>query len=104
MKLLYAISELSPMTISKYIENIDMSIQERLFWLEIREPESYGMTHDVWEEKYDEFSSIAELSEEIKNSVSEDMSYVEYEELVSDLQMQIEDFQFTYGGLSRLTI
>lgn len=84
------------------IIQINQCIQSRLYWLEMREPESDGTVYEQWEEKYDEWTEIAEKSEEIIGNL-ENNDY-ELQEAFDELTEMIEDFQLMHKGLSRLKI
>lgn len=103
MKFLDAIATLScgAKCINK-LESINDTIQDRLFWLEMREPESEGSVYDTWEEKFDEFTEIAELSQEILENIENEKFNMK--ENIEELQSLVDNFQIMYGGLSRLKI
>lgn len=101
MKLLEAVENVSLDDLSSFT-SINEAIQDRLMWLEWKEPESDGSVYETWEEKYDEWSEIAELSEDILENM-DDKEY-DLEENIDNLKEMVDDFQIMYGGLSRLKI
>lgn len=82
------------------LESILDCVQDRLDWLEEREPESDGMVYDEWDEKHSEWEEIVETAEELAESENEK----EKMELAGELREKIEDFQMMYKGISRLVI
>lgn len=101
MKLLESINSLSSNNLS-CLKSINKAIQDRLFWLEMREPDSDGSVYDSWEEKYDEFEEIAEKSSELLENINNDNYDIEIS--INELKEMICDFQLIYGGLSRIKI
>jgi protein subunit release factor A len=79
-------------------EAVRDTIETRLWWMDAREPESDGIKHENWEEKYDALSEILDKAEELMEIINTDKA----EELAKELQNDIYDFQEEYGGLSRL--
>ena len=97
MKLLHAI-EVVTADDMKLIESIRDCISERVDWLNEREPESSGMVYDEWSEKESEMSYILDY---LENLLNEDK--VDADELNAAM-LRIEDYQMSYGGLSRLKV
>lgn len=103
MKLLEAVEMLSVDNINeKIIHAICDCIQDRLFWLELREPESDGLVYETWEEKYEELSDILEIAENVRDEYKNKSDNLE--DSIDDLQSQIDEYQLLYGGLSRLKV
>ena len=73
------------------IEDLKQCLLDRITFEELREPDSDGYTHDLWEERIDELSDMYD-------QLDED------EENLEDVKDSIRDFQLTYGGLSRLKL
>lgn len=97
MKLLYAIKTVDILNI-ELIQQIYECINERLIWLEFREPESDGIVHDNWEEKYDD---LQDIKDNLENWINEDSKN---EKELEDIMESIQDYHYIYGGLSRLTV
>ena len=70
-------------------------------WLEEREPESSGITHDNWDEKYEDWNDLCDLCEEIILLKNSDQDATEEME---DLCDNIWAFHYSYGGISRLKV
>lgn len=77
------------------MEAIKTVIEERISWLEYREPEYDGAVHDEWDEKIDALNEILDEINDMKDSVNDTLDNI------NDL---ISDYQMIYGGLSRLKI
>lgn len=93
-KMLEAVDDLSFRNLY-LLSPIRDAIEERISWLEDREPESDGAVHDEWEEKIDALDEILEEIDNVENAVND---------LLDDIKELISDYQLTYGGLSRLKI
>lgn len=105
LNLLKAVQELS-IDNSTYIEQINEVIEDRLIWLEEREPNS-DAAYDRWAEKYDDWDDIVNLSEIIYDRLKGDSVWLclkQLEENIDQLKEFIEDYQLNYGGLSRLYV
>lgn len=98
MKLFDAIRNVS-IDDTDMIERITDCIDERISWMEDREPESSGEVYDAWSEKYDDLSEIKDLLDQILTPGTEDAADLLYE-AVAD----IETFHAVHGGLSRLKV
>lgn len=99
-----AVQELSINNLT-YMEQINEIIQDRLIWLEEREPDSDGAAYDKWAEKYDDWDDIVDLSERIYETSKGDSDWLclkLFENNINKLKEFIEDYQLNYGGLSRL--
>ena len=99
MKLLDAVKELRIDNLS-LMNRVYNTLENRLDWLSDREPESYGIVYDVWSEKYENLQEIIDIFEEFKDETDIEKK----EDLIEEIQNGIENYQFTYGGLSRLKI
>lgn len=99
MKLLKAIEEIR-CNDKDIIEDIKICLEDRLEWLEDREPEYSGEVYDMWEDKCNDLQEILDLFEDYDDE--EDMD--EKANIIKDICSQIKDYQYMYGGLSRLTI
>lgn len=86
----------------KNLYDVKYVVEDRLDWLEDREPESYGQTHDDWEDKYNDLQDILdELAELDDDEHNEDEKVEEKWRSVLD---SIKRYQSYHGGLSRLHI
>lgn len=114
MKLLEAVS-IVEITDKKLLERIYYVLEDRKDTLECQEPiGSSDFFYEKWEEKFDEFSSIfddytsiieelgiidgdddVELSEDDVNRLTKELD---------DVKLNLEAYQFEYGGLKRLTV
>ena len=98
MKLLYAIK-----TITRYdetiAERVRQCLEDRLDWLEMREPEYDGSIHDEWEDKRDDLEDIIEQFNDF-----EDESPDGKEDIWRNIRDDIHTYQILHGSLSRLTI
>ena len=98
MKLLDAIKEID--TVDK-AQQIKDTLEERLEWLEDREPNSFGEIYDTWSDKCDGISDILDILDEM---ISDDLSPKEFAQKAKNVSRQILSFQKMYGGLSRLIV
>ena len=48
------------------INKIQMLLEQRLDWLSDREPESSGLTYDLWSDKFNDLQEILDYIEELK--------------------------------------
>ena len=78
---------------NKNVEPVVQCLEERLLWLEVREPTSDGIVYEVWETKYDE---LDEIVSELYNLM--DKKERNLEKVIN----MIENYQAIHGGLSRL--
>lgn len=83
--------------------DIQSAIEDRLDWLDDREPESDGQVHDDWQDKRDDMEDILD-----KLQVLDDEDEHDRNEIV-DLKWKgvlddIEYYQFNHKGLSRIVI
>lgn len=99
MKLLDAIKNLRVDNLG-YLKNIRIALEMRLDWLSFREPESDGMVHDEWSEKYDDLEEIFDLAEELEEEKDEE----KMKDLIEEIQELTVTYQLIHGGLSRLKI
>ena len=99
MKLLDAIKEINVCNLSR-IESIRCALEERIDWLNDREPESCGSVYDAWSEKVDELQDILDNIEELIEETDVDKK----KELIEEIQSDIDMYQLMHGGLSRLKI
>ena len=98
---------LSVLSFVKHLSNGDVdslqtiigSISDRLDFYEDREPESSGITYDNWEEKRDATEELLEYLQDIMDSIEtpEDLN----NEIISNIQKTLADYQSDIGGLSR---
>jgi len=100
MKLLDVAVQLDTITIDEWYL-LQKCLDDRRDWLEEREPESCGMTHDSWEERYEDWNDLCELCEEIILLKKSDQDATEEME---DLCDNIYAFYYSYGGISRLKV
>lgn len=104
LNFLKAVQELSMGNLT-YMEQINEVIEDRLIWLEEREPNSDSVVYDKWAEKYDDWDDIVDLSEIIYETSKGDSVWLclkQFENNINQLKEFIEDYQLNYGGLSRL--
>lgn len=88
------------------------TLQSRLNWLEIREPDSSGVVYETWEEKFGELEDCISIVEDaIRNLEGVDLSTIEqedllnlYDELSEEVAETIELYNVMWGGLTRLKI
>lgn len=78
------------------LDNLINCIEERIYFEEDREPESDGTVHDNWDDRISELNDILDLLVEA-NDYDDDEAFAE-------AIGQIREFQFSYGGLSRLNV
>lgn len=95
MKLLDAIRNYEEIDNERFLL-IKKCINDRISWMEMREPEYDGSVYEAWEEKYDELQEIYENIEEYMENHDDDV--------LMDIVDGIQNYQAIYGGLSRLTI
>ncbi len=91
------------------LEPMVETISDRLDWLCDREPEFEGEVYDTWEEKYSEWESILGEYTDCRDTIDsldmdEEDAKEEIEEAIENVKGLLEDFQDTYGGISRLYI
>lgn len=101
---LKAVQELS-INNSTYMKQINEIIQNRLIWLEEREPDNDSGNYNRWAEKYDDWDDIADLSEIICDTLKGNSIWICLKQLkknINQLKEFIEDYQLNYGGLLRL--
>ncbi len=104
LNFLKAVQELSINNLT-YMEQINEVIQNRLIWLEEREPDSDSAAYDRWAEKYDDWDDLVDLSEIIYETSKGNSVWLclkQFENNINKLKEFIEDYQLNYGGLSRL--
>lgn len=102
MKLLEAANMDIKKVTYKILSNVKYAVEDRLDWLEDREPGSDGQTHDDWEDKYNDLQDILdELSELDDDEHDEDEKVEDKWEPVLE---SIKSYQLYHGGLSRLHI
>lgn len=80
------------------VASVKAAMEERLDFLDDREPESDGMVHDEWEEKHDLIEEIIESLESYEEEANE---MQEHWDAAVDM---ILEYQACYGGLSRIKI
>lgn len=100
MKLLEVARQLDKLSFDEWWL-LKICLDDRLCWLEEREPECGGMTYDNWDIKYGEWTEICELCEVIISGLDKNQ---DVDEDIEDLGTYIWDFHFAYGGLSRLKL
>ena len=104
LNFLKAIQELS-INNTTYIKQINEIIQDRLIWLEEREPDNDSGNYNRWVKKYEDWDDIADLSEIIYDTLEGNGIWIclkQLEKNIDKLKEFIEDYQLNYGGLSRL--
>ena len=79
------------------IDRVRQSLEDRLDWLQDKEPEYDGEIHDNWEEKYDDLEEIIEMFDDLEEN--EDCV-----EIWDNIRKEIYLYQNTYHGISRLHI
>ena len=85
------------------------TLQSRLNWLEMREPDSTGVVYETWEEKFGELEECISIVEdairhlEETNLSQEDLLSL-YDELSEEVVETIELYNVMWGGLTRLKI
>lgn len=84
----------------KLINDIQITLEERLDWLSDREPESCGVVYDAWSDKVDDLQEIIDTIEEFKDTNNRDKQ----SELIDEIQNNISMYQLMHGGLSRLKV
>ena len=82
------------------INKIQMLLEQRLDWLSDREPESSGLTYDLWSDKFNDLQEILDYIEELK----EETDTRKQKELLEEIKNRIDEYQLVYGGLSRLKV
>lgn len=82
------------------IMQVKSAMEDRLDFLEDREPEYDGEVHDLWDDKYSEISDIVDELEDYECSESAQ----EREALWNSIRSNIRSFQSMYGGLSRIKL
>ena len=100
MKLLEAIKQLDKLSIDEW-HLLQNCLENRKDWLEEREPESSGETYDNWEMKFEDWSELCELCEEIISGLKTGLDVSNEIEYLSD---DILSFHYTHKGLSRLRL
>jgi len=96
MKFLDVIKQLSIKNVNEFYDKIKKCVEKRIFWLEMREPESSGIVYETWEEKCEDLKEILEYIDDTKMPFdSED---------VEELKDLVASYQIQYGGLSKLLI
>lgn len=89
------------------IDSIMSCMNDRMIWLEEKEPESEGQTYDNWEEKKNAFEEVLDLYEEAQGLIETIETEEDKEDAIEKLKEADEaltNFQYEYGGLSRLKI
>lgn len=76
------------------------SIQDRLDWLDDREPMSNGETYDNWQTKRDETETLLEYLQALYDDLEEDPENFT-QEVVEEIQELINEYQKYTGGLKR---
>lgn len=97
MKLLEAVKVVDKEDVDM-LESILECLKDRLFTIECQEPDgSSDFFYEKWEEKY---SNLEEIVENMEFLLEDDIK----EKQLKELKIQIENYQFDYGGLKRLKI
>lgn len=99
MKVLEAITILSTNNLT-LLSKIQLALEERMDWLNDREPESSGMVYDAWSEKVDD---LQEILDNIENLIDEKEVNAQ-QELIEEIQSNVDMYQAIHGGLSRLKL
>jgi hypothetical protein len=79
------------------LDKIQLSLEMRMDWLNDREPESYGLVHDEWDEKVDDLQEIMDYVDELK----EETDIEKQKELIDDIKNSADTYQVMHGGLKR---
>lgn len=101
--LLTTIEELSVEDLNVFkstMNNILETLYERDSFYMFREPESDGLLHDEWEDKYNSWGEIVTAAEELINA----KPGTDVEDQIEEFKNMVDDFQIEYGGLSRLKL
>lgn len=83
--------------------DIEVAIEDRLDWLDDREPESDGQVHDDWQDKRDDMEDILEKLQELDDEDEHDRNEIvdpKWKVVLDD----IDSYHFWYKGLSRIII
>lgn len=83
------------------VDAIRSSLEERQFDLEMQEPMSDGVTHDNWEEKYEEINTILDAVGTLEDLLVNEADETQIKEAILDLQSEVDMYQLFYGGLKR---
>lgn len=94
MKLLECVENLSYKDLALF-DDIYTAIENRISWTEEREPEYDGSVHDEWDDKIEALNEMIECIDNIHEVI---------EEAVTEFKDLVTDYQYTYGGLSRITV
>lgn len=86
------------------IKQLSSAVEDRLFWLDIREPEGLGSTYDDWEEKFTAMEEIHKSLTSVVTSLGASDTDEELIEMVNKVGNDILAYQIEYGGLSRLKL
>ena len=85
---------------AEVIDLVKIAMEDRLDFLADREPEYDGEVHDLWDEKYSAIEEIMDYLTQYEEAEDDE----EREDAWTSAQNGIEDYQMTYGGLSRIKI
>ena len=83
--------------------DIQSAIEDRLDWLDDREPESDGQVHDDWQDKRDDMEDILDKLQVLDDEDEHDRNEIvdpKWKGVLDD----IEYYQFNHRGLSRIVI
>lgn len=94
MRLLECVKNLSYKDLA-LLDNIYATIENRISWTEEREPEYDGVAHDEWDDKIESLNEMIECIDNIHEVI---------DEAVTELKDLVTDYQYTYGGLSRIIV
>ena len=113
MNFMKTVQSLNRDTISvSLLELILQTLQKRVNWLELREPESSGIKYEEWEEKTSELEDCISIVEDSIRTLSgidlsvttqEDMLEL-YDDISEEVVETIELYNVMWGGLTRLKI
>ena len=88
------------------------TLDNRLIWLQLREPESSGSVYETWEEKTSELEDCISIIEDTIRTLSENSLDNNSEEDLLNLRTELADeivetielYNIMWGGLTRLKI
>jgi hypothetical protein len=83
--------------------DVQSAIEDRLDWLDDREPESDGQVHDDWQDKRDDLEDIAEKMQKLDDEDEHDRNEIVDPEWKSVLD-DIDSYHSWHKGLSRIVI
>lgn len=82
------------------VARVKSAFEDRLDWLNDREPESDGVVYDAWEEKVNDLEDIIDLLDEAESEDDENVRKA----IISNIIADVKVYQMIHGGLSRLKL